>query len=334
MESLPQTYDNKIDLSSQNENYWQHDSYKQNRYFTNYKDEQSHSLFSYVPYLTAKIEIRFFQNSIHTKGLSFNNLNSDIPVREENDIQSFSVNSRRRLIKFISTIKYFSYSTILFTTLTYHQDFSCDPKNYKRDLFNYIKRIKRFYPATQYVWRLEEQGRGAPHYHILFFLPEHFSIKEKENFIQEIKTSWLEIKKCSCEYCNLYGVKTKVIDSTSKLLSYVSKYSAKVNEENPEHLIGRRWGYSENIQCGSIEVLHFSTEAYKYFFSILEEKIKSESRNTKYLDSLKDFDQDYFLFVSGAELLLLLNIHKDKFFISAKDGIVDIFLKQDGNFIT
>jgi hypothetical protein len=257
--------------------------------------------------------VKFFQKSIHISGLSKKIDTEPPPERANNDIVSFSKNSRRRMIKLISTLQFFDYKATFFVTLTYHEDYKQDPRSPKKDLDKYLKRILRQYSFCDYIWRLEEQKRGAPHLHILFLFKEKISSDDKKNLIQLFTSAWIAIKNCKCHYCRRYGVDVCPIESMSKLVSYVCKYSAKEDLKKPEHLIGRRWGHSLSLLQEPIDVFYFSKPAYRVFFQLLINQISDESRDLSYLKSLSNHDQDYFLFCSASGALGYLFKYANRF---------------------
>ncbi len=84
---------------------------------------------------------------------------------DRGEIVRFSKQSRRRLMYKLSEIS----CKVLpnFVTLTYPEQFTTDPVQWKTDFNNFWKRLKRQFPDASCVWKLEPQKRGAPHYHLL-----------------------------------------------------------------------------------------------------------------------------------------------------------------------
>lgn len=80
-------------------------------------------------------------------------------------INGFSDNSRRRLMYTIGGIR-LDAELPLFITLTYPMSFP-EPKQAKKHLDTFFKRLARAFPAHGSIWKLEPQERGAPHFHIL-----------------------------------------------------------------------------------------------------------------------------------------------------------------------
>jgi hypothetical protein len=80
-------------------------------------------------------------------------------------IKGFSKNSRRRLLEMIASVKRDA-DLPNFMTLTYPANFPTVERA-KRDLKVFLQRLDRAYPGSGYIWKLEPQERGAPHYHLL-----------------------------------------------------------------------------------------------------------------------------------------------------------------------
>lgn len=79
----------------------------------------------------------------------------------------FTNSSRFRLLQKMATVKGKGLRSV-FLTLTYGQEFP-SPRDAKRHLDNFLKRIRRHYANVSGYWRFEFQKRGAPHFHLLLF---------------------------------------------------------------------------------------------------------------------------------------------------------------------
>ena len=80
-------------------------------------------------------------------------------------IAGFSVQSRRRLMETIACVRR-DVELPNFVTLTYPANFPTVEKA-KRDLKVFLQRLNRKFPQAGYIWKLEPQERGAPHFHML-----------------------------------------------------------------------------------------------------------------------------------------------------------------------
>ena len=77
--------------------------------------------------------------------------------------------------------------------LTYHEQIPNDGEECKRHLDKWLKAYRRRYPAGLYLWVLEFQKRGAPHFHL--FLSEEVDRKMQK----KLAMSWARITRGSFE---------------------------------------------------------------------------------------------------------------------------------------
>jgi len=85
-------------------------------------------------------------------------------------ITRFSAQSRGRMIELVASInRPACRHKPLMVTLTYPAVFPDEGRAVKRHLDMFLKRLKREFPQSAAIWKLEYQRRGAPHFHILLF---------------------------------------------------------------------------------------------------------------------------------------------------------------------
>ena len=154
------------------------------------------------------------------------------------DIQAFSAASRKRLFQELHKL---IFKSVTFITLTYPEKFPTSSEVYKAHLKEWRRRFERRFGKVQGVWRLEFQGRGAPHFHIMYldcpFIPIH-----------DLCWEWKSITHTYDMAHEQNGVDLKLITDAkeSRLIAkYLSKYIAKVDKrtvkDGREHT-GRYWG--------------------------------------------------------------------------------------------
>jgi len=80
-------------------------------------------------------------------------------------VSGFSRQSRYRLMQTIGSIRREA-ELPDFVTLTYPENFPTVEQS-KRDLKIFLQRLNRKFPQAGYIWKLEPQDRGAPHFHML-----------------------------------------------------------------------------------------------------------------------------------------------------------------------
>lgn len=169
------------------------------------------------------------------------------PKREKGDIKGFSRSSRYRLLKKLNQLNPDNCSNYYHITLTYPKDFPTEGEIYKGDLDAFLKRVKRKFGAEiMYLWKLEFQKRGAPHYHIILYIPSDARIKFLRdwfglNWFQVVQRYW-DTKDTLHKYA---GVSVDKIDNLKMAGSYLSKYISK-DEDDSASAQGRYWGCSKN----------------------------------------------------------------------------------------
>lgn len=181
---------------------------------------------------------------------------------KRNVCKGFSVNSRRRMIR--KTAMWDLRGLFLaFLTLTYPKVYTRDWRIWKRDLDVLCKWLEREYPELMgSLWHVEEQKRGAPHYHLLLTMEEALCTcgSEQVRMVKgklkqfhkpyckihqvriEIGQKWAEIVKSGYElsggdmqqYEQEYekhkkaGTNVEAVYNRKHLMQYVTKYMAKV----------------------------------------------------------------------------------------------------------
>lgn len=175
----------------------------------------------------SRLNLRF-QGGLLKASTNSNLTNSSVPRGgRRGAVTVFSPASRKRLFEKFASLHYTKMA--IFITLTYGQSFP-SPQQAKSHLRAFLERMRRAAPGSSAIWRIEFQERGAPHFHLVCFnLP--FYPKD------DLAVDWLEV------VGNKYGdwssgevlppfTRIERIHSRKKLFAYVSKYVAKLpNEE-------------------------------------------------------------------------------------------------------
>ena len=181
-------------------------------------------------------------------------------------VTEFSRASRLRLLQKMATIKSSGLKSV-FLTLTYGQEFP-SPREAKRHLDNFMKRIKRHHDCVSGFWRLEFQERGAPHFHLLLFgLP--FVPKETlatlwgeivgqrywDNSVFPMRPPFTRIEalashKHASRYVAKYVAKSDAVGSGFNIASYLTAEGHFIHPVTLEDCgsIGRFWGVF-NASC-------------------------------------------------------------------------------------
>ena len=120
----------------------------------------------------------------------------------------------------------------VFLTLTFPADFPAEDEA-RLHLRNLWKRLVRSAGGTSAaLWRLELQDRGAPHFHLIMWLPK----KLHHSWYAQ---NWFEVVGSGDEKHLRAGTRVEHIRTRNGLVWYVSKYVAKTAQDATT---GRVWG--------------------------------------------------------------------------------------------
>ncbi len=126
-----------------------------------------------------------------------------------------------------------------FITLTYPAEFPCNGRETKEHLNAFLQFLRR--KGIKYVWVLEFQERGAPHYHIIAsdYIPK-----------KELSERWYKIVGSGDEKHLRAGTQIQAIKSKRHLYGYLSNYIKKLDQKIPPKKfenVGRFWGATRNL---------------------------------------------------------------------------------------
>lgn len=180
------------------------------------------------------------------------------PERTSGDISSFSSGSRRRLIKKILRLESSRLTPGAFVTLTYHEQWTTEREDLQSDLNAFLQALRREYPEAVYIWRLEFQTRGAPHFHLMIWRSRGSGEIPLGELAQWVRKTWTRIADQGTEAHEKWGTDTARISSWREAMGYVSKYVAANGKEGEVEYSGRRWGASQSLPTSSTLRFHIS----------------------------------------------------------------------------
>jgi len=159
-------------------------------------------------------------------------------------ITDFSLASRRRMMRLLSTIRLVDTVT-MFVTLTCPDDFP-DHETQLAYFEAFRRRLERLLPGAGAIWRVEYKRRKsgvnrdqvAPHWHLILVVPKHLV---RDDLWQDIATDWHEIAGNGDPDHALHGCDIKPMQSRRKTYYYLSKYAGKTDDDG-HGIQGRRWG--------------------------------------------------------------------------------------------
>jgi len=158
------------------------------------------------------------------------------------DIDAFSEKSRRRLR--FAAVNAFPALSAQFV-LTYPAEFPQDGRESKKHLNAFLTAFRRRFKGVPYLWVLEFQRRGAPHYHLFF------SIEVNEVNRRWLAETWVRIAcEGSASALAFHSHEKNLIAWDMGNGQYVCKYLEKERQKDvPEGYlsVGRFWGSSRGL---------------------------------------------------------------------------------------
>lgn len=164
------------------------------------------------------------------------------PKSKRGSIDAFSDKSRRRLRR--AAVDAWPALTSQFV-LTYPSEFPKEGKESKKHLNAFLVAFRRKFKGHPYLWLLEFQRRGAPHYHLFLDLPV------TEDARLWIAKTWVRIA-CNGDKKALafHSDERNFIPWDMGNGAYVAKYLQKANQKHvPDGYtdVGRFWGSSRGL---------------------------------------------------------------------------------------
>jgi hypothetical protein len=189
--------------------------------------------------------IEIYKNDVRVlrKGLP-----NDQTPHERGEIAVFTRASRKRLA-FVAANTETKFRTMV--TLTYPKVWPTDGRQVKRDLREFLSKMRRVSWGCDYLWFLEFQRRGAPHVHILTDYPLPQDQAELSAYRKHLAWMWYDIAKTGDQKHLLAGTRVERLRSAEGGARYAVKYAAKMVQKivPPEYRnVGRFWGHTKAVK--------------------------------------------------------------------------------------
>lgn len=159
------------------------------------------------------------------------------------EIVEFTKRSRQRLA-FIACNTDIEFTSMI--TLTYPKEYPQDGQVVKRHFRAFLQALRRKVEHLFYLWFIEFQKRGAPHYHVLVRgLPVNDDTKEW------CSQTWYRICESGDEKHLRAGTRLEQVRKPGGARRYAVKYSFKMAQKRvPEAYrnVGRFWGHSKGVK--------------------------------------------------------------------------------------
>lgn len=229
---------------------------------------------------------------------------------KRNIIDGYSRQSRNRLLKYLLSIDYHKMELPLFYTLTYPNEYSDDPEQWKRDLNTFIKRLERLYPDLCGIWRLEPQIREAPHFSGFLWGCDELSTMEGKKLFSKM---WFEVVGSGDEKHLRAGTGIEKPDDVNGLIFYLSKYLSKSEKggvpQEFKYPVGRYWGvfHRDRISASKEE---FEIDANMFFKirRVIKKKLEKCLRKNKFRSIMARNKNGLWAIMSNETILKLMNL--------------------------
>lgn len=193
---------------------------------------------------TSQPEIHWYRKSVSVVHPNTGNTDAQPPDRSLSTIQSFSSKSKSRLRK---TAANAAYPLVSQMALTYHNDWPINGRVCKKHLNTFLQFIRDNCSDIGYLWIMEFQTRGCPHFHIFLTIEPDLAIWDK------LAAAWVRITGGTDEALWWHGSKRGRnwmlwdMGTAQYLAKYLDKDAQKVIPEGYVNF-GRFWGNSRNIK--------------------------------------------------------------------------------------
>lgn len=191
------------------------------------------------------VGMEVYKNDVVIKRQGLNK-SPNIPVRGK--VTEFSDASRKRLA-FVASNTGVSLRTMV--TLTYPAEYPSDGKTVKGHLRAFLTWLQGRTGGCEYLWFLEFQERGAPHFHILTDWPLPSDRNNRVLWYAAIGQKWFEIVASKDFKHRMAGTRTEALRSPEGGARYAVKYAQKMRQKKvPEEYrdVGRFWGHTKAVK--------------------------------------------------------------------------------------
>jgi hypothetical protein len=214
----------------------------------------------------------------------------------------FSRKSRRNLLNRILQLEH--RTGYYFVTLTY-QEYKEEFTTWKNDLRALYSSLHYHYPKMGFLWKLEYQKRGAPHFHLLLFDPSTPPLKELSSLV---KKHWYKIVGQKSKEFRHHGVKVEVITNIKKSGFYLAMYQAKDLNERLDIPSGRSWGIKgkDNMPFSELGSLELDDQTYIIFKRTVRKWMSKQHHTHHYITYLKNRFGSFNIFMPVGEQIRLV----------------------------
>ena len=218
-------------------------------------------------------------------------------------VERFSRKSRRNLLNKILQLEH--RPGYYFVTLTY-QDYSLNYETWKKDLDRLFCSLRYHYPKMGFLWKLEYQKRGAPHYHLLLFDPSIPPLMELKSLV---KNHWYRIVGIRSKEFRQHGTQVQIVKNIKQSGFYLAMYQVKDQNERTDIPSGRIWGVKglKNMPFTKMGNHEFTDIEYTKFKRVIRKWMDKQQNSKAYAVYLKNRLGSFNVFMPVHEQIRLLS---------------------------
>ena len=225
------------------------------------------------------------QENLTTLSLGVGKINPYAGIRStRGNVVAFSKSSRLRLQRTLSAVRWSTLSPPTWCTLTYHHARDVDSAAAVHDLQRWLDRIEAKVGKCHYIWRLEMQVRGVPHFHVILWPPNDAAPWQRAPYRSWLADQWHAVVSPGDKAHAKHGAKIDALDSYRHASRYISKYVAKEPNVDGDTYRGRRWATSHGLPRDVISSTDLSRRAALLLRRHLRRYVRSTARNRRRAD--------------------------------------------------
>lgn len=206
------------------------------------------------PYLIRQRRIALHAGCIHFEQEYQGILSEHKIHHNRGDVREFSRRSRRRLAFAIAEVDASRYKPPFMISLTWHKP---NPERDNRPfdiLDRWIIRVRGYGKSFEYIWRMEFQKRGCPHFHIIVFPDKNADWSDIDGWWAFARSEWHRLAEPESRDHEFYGAHILAPRSYRACIRYIAKYIGKEPEIERPDIQGRRWGRSKLLRSSPLLV--------------------------------------------------------------------------------
>lgn len=220
----------------------------------------------------------------------------------------FSRKSRYNMFRTLAAVELHRHSLPWFATLTYHKRFPAGRPQLLADMAAFVERLRRRFPHLAYVKKLEPQKRTYPHWHLILW-SDAFDVEfEHPDTARWIADQWHQIAEPESADHAQHGARVEPIDTYRKLIAYLSKYCAKVDEGDEWPYPGRRWSTGYHLKCRPLERVGATQHQLAKLKRAARLLMRLRNTSKRHLGHLRRYQSSVTLFLHEGEPERLLAI--------------------------